>query len=171
MLYLTLFILSLFVPLQIIAFQSNDAYNAHELFHSVLLTSKENVTYTNNENDLLSFRSYGQRVAKSASAAAMIDVVLVRWYCSISLIALSVLSLLLLKLSLFYWNSYNFSRKVMMFAWFASFVLPFAIATIPTRCFVRWDQFETQSNIFMKGVAIHYELDYKETQVVSSCTM
>ena len=58
-----------------------------------------------------------------------------------------------------------------MVAWLFSFAVPFAISTVPTRCFVNWDQFNYQSHIFMKGVAAHYQLDQRETEVVAGCTI
>jgi hypothetical protein len=35
---------------------------------------------------------------------------------------------------------------------------------------VTWDQFTTQANHFIDGVAVHYELDQRQAQLISVCT-
>jgi hypothetical protein len=163
--------LAIIFTLAIAAFQFLDARTAQDQYELIYDTSLQNVTYTADPDDAASFRRYGQRVAKVAAAAAMRDVALIRVYCNVANIGLSLLSSMMLAMALFKWNSYIRSRQFLMTAWFLAFAVPFAIATVPTRVFVNWTEFEDQSHTFMKGVAAHYELDEKETQVVSSCTL
>ncbi|GMI14344.1 hypothetical protein TrVE_jg11237 [Triparma verrucosa] len=163
--------LSILFMLAIIGFQAQESRDARLMYFDTLDTSLENVTYTALDEDSASFRKYGERVATAAGAAAMVEVALMRWYCSVANWGLSCLSVVMLLFALCYWNYYHRSRKFLMVAWLFSFAVPFAISTVPTRCFVNWDQFNYQSHIFMKGVAAHYQLDQRETEVVAGCTI
>jgi len=163
--------LSILFTLAIAAFQTLDYIASTSQYDSVISHANANITYTADPADSASFRGYSQRVAMSAGAAAMRDVAQVRVYCSLLNIALSLTSAVFLAVSLCCWSYYHKSRQLLMVAWLLSFAVPFGISTVPTRCFVKWDQFELQSHTYMKGVAVHYDLDARETEVVAGCTI
>jgi len=103
------------------------------------------------------------------AAAAMRDIMWIRVQCSEALVVVNGIAVLCLVGALGLWNRYHTSRKFMLASWFLAFAAPFAISTTPTRYFVRWDMFQNQTDVYIDGVAQHYEVDRREAQIVASC--
>ena len=142
---------------------------ASEQLEYIVNASMTNITYSPILD--VSFRSYSARVASTAAAAAMLNVAEVRFYAELANAGLGMLSLLGLLLSSVFWSYYRRSRHFIMLSWLFSFIVPFGVSTIPTRCFVNWSEFGEQTETFTKGVSVHYKLDQRETEVVAGCAI
>jgi hypothetical protein len=149
-------------------FQYEDTFVALSHYNTTVQRASQDIVY-DPLIDASSFRSYSQRVAETAAASAMLDIMWIRVQCSRVLVIVNIFAIVVLLLALYYWNVYHRSRKLMLFSWLLAFAAPFAISTTPTRYFIRWDNFGNQTDIFIDGAALHYKVDEREAQVVASC--
>ena len=152
-------------------FQLNDCFDSHGTYLDVLEVATQNVTYDAGGEDAADLSSYTERVVKACGASAMRDVMLIRYWSSWVLFALTCLALLSIFAALKKWDHYHTSRKFMLLAWLLAFAAPFAISTIPTRQFVNWDMFGFQTSAFIRGVSIHFQLDVRQAQLVEACVV
>jgi hypothetical protein len=156
----------------VFCFQIKSVFTQKGYYEEIVELAFMNCTYNATEGSLDStrFRTYGERVSKSAAAAAMRHVALVRVYSAAVLVVLSFFSIIAIVRALNTWDLYHRSRYLMMGAWFLAFAAPFGVSTLPTRAFVTWDMFAAQANTLVDGVATHYELDHRQAQLIAACT-
>jgi low affinity Fe/Cu permease len=164
------FVLLILATIFTLTFQMSSAVNDWEGYLKTVALGEENVTYSAYYNDTVHFRSFTQRVTKSAIASALRDVKWAHFWIQVVTLGLTVLAFMSIILAQCKWDQYKTSRKCMLSAWILSFATPFAVSAAPTRTLVKWDRFDNQTNELIDGFAIHFKIDETAAQVTSSCT-